>query len=73
MNCDGACIPKIRKATIGIVARNKDSNIVTGLGKEVYTDELEVAEALAINNRVKLVVEKGYQKVIIESDSKNND
>ena len=71
MNCDGACNPKTGKVVVGIIAKNKERKVMAGMGNVIYTEESELAEALAIKNGVKLAADKGYQKVIFESNSKN--
>ena len=71
VNCDGACNPKTGKVVVGIIAKNKERKVMAGLGNVIYTEESELAEALAIKNGVKLAADKGYQKVIFESNSKN--
>ena len=71
INYDGACIVQNKSVVCGVVARNKEGKVLAGMGKWFETNEAEVAEAMAIKQSVKLVMEKGYQKVVIESHAKN--
>ncbi|XWS71007.1 hypothetical protein CRYUN_Cryun03dG0100000 [Craigia yunnanensis] len=70
INCDRACISKTNEAAYGILARDSKGNVVASIEKKFVSVEAEVAEALAIKQVVKLVIEKRYQKVEIESDAK---
>ena len=71
LNCDGADNLQLGKAIVGVIARDKKGSVLAGVGRIVHADEPEVTEALAIKTGIKLAKEQGYQKVVIESFSRN--
>ena len=70
VNCDGAWKKEVRRAAIGIVAKNEESRMISGMGKMVDLEGADMVEALAVREGVKLAIKENYQKVVIESDSK---
>ena len=70
INCDGACVVQSKTAAVGVIARNNEGRKIAGVGKWMESDEPEEVEVMAIKQGIIVVKEKGYQQVIIESDSK---
>ena len=70
INCDAACIVENKTVACGVVARNREGQVLAGKGKWFKVEGAKIAKAMAIKQGALLVVEQGYQKVIIESDAK---
>ncbi|OMO57610.1 hypothetical protein COLO4_35238 [Corchorus olitorius] len=64
VNCDGS----FGKAATGIVIRDEHEKLLNGIGRRVLADEALTVEALAIKDGCKLAREKGYEKIVMESD-----
>ncbi|OMO67607.1 hypothetical protein COLO4_30075 [Corchorus olitorius] len=58
-----------RKEGVGVVARNEGA-LVGGLGKKVTASSSGMVEILAIEEGIKLAKDNGWDKVVIETDSK---
>ena len=53
-----------------MVVRNEEGLLIDGYCGTVKADNALLAEAMAVRERVKLAIAKGYQKVEFEMDSK---
>ncbi|XVF80627.1 hypothetical protein PTKIN_Ptkin15bG0089100 [Pterospermum kingtungense] len=67
INCDEAFLKDSKSAEIGIVIRKSDGKLVDAFCKKVLADNALNVEA--VKEGIMLVVNKGYEKVVIETDS----
>ena len=58
VNCDGAWKKEVRRAAIGIVAKNEESRMISGMGKIVDLEGANMVEALAVREGVKLAIKE---------------
>lgn len=57
------------KARIGMVARDKDGNLIKGVAKRTYAGSVLAAETIAITEGLKCAVEPQWRSVAVETDS----
>ncbi|OMP12130.1 reverse transcriptase [Corchorus capsularis] len=69
MNCDGAYNDSSIESGIGVIIRDKDASIVTGLNKTVKACSCQMAEGLAMREGLKLARRRRIPKIIVETDS----
>ena len=70
INCDGGFKAETRNAGIGVVVRNEEGILIDGCCGTVKADNALLTEAMAVRERVKLAIAKGYTRMEIEMDSK---
>ena len=70
INCDGAFDQNSMVAGLGVDVRNSDGMLVEGRNRSSPAmNDLQV-EAMVVKEGVKLAIEKKYQKVVMEMDSR---
>ncbi|KAE8681243.1 hypothetical protein F3Y22_tig00111332pilonHSYRG00015 [Hibiscus syriacus] len=70
VNVDGAFCKENRKAAIGVVARDSHGMVIAGLAKKINPpSSAESAEVAAFTEGIKLAIENGWNRVIIEGDA----
>ncbi|KAE8667347.1 hypothetical protein F3Y22_tig00112411pilonHSYRG00033 [Hibiscus syriacus] len=70
VNVDGAFCKENRKASIGVVARDSQGMVIAGLAKMINPpSSAESAEVAAFTEGIKLAIENGWNRVIIEGDA----
>ena len=74
MNCDGAfkeskARDKEENAGIGVIKRNDEGKVIAGMRKRILVKTGEKAEVEAIREGIKLAKRRGYERVIVETDS----
>ena len=70
VNCDGAWDRKTKRARSGVIVRNTEGKVVDGRGKRRMADSVLIAEFFSLRDGIKLVVERKWQKVLLEIDAK---
>ena len=70
VNCDGAFDHNSFDAESGVVVRDCNGEVVDGFNKKFIADNALVAEAMALRDVIKLVLEKSLQNVTVETDSR---
>ena len=70
VNCDGAWDRKTKRAGSGVIVRNTEGKVVDGRGKRRMADSVLMAEFFSLRDGIKLVVERKWQKVLLEIDAK---
>ena len=70
INCDDGFKVDTGKAGIGVVVRIEEGTLIDGYCGVVKTNNALLVEAMAVREKVKLAMAKGYQRVEIEMDSK---
>ncbi|OMO87873.1 hypothetical protein COLO4_20537 [Corchorus olitorius] len=68
VNCDGAQDPITKNARLGIVMRDNQSRVIGGFHKETKARSSLIAEAIAIKEGLEKAREKGFPKIILETD-----
>ncbi|OMO66427.1 hypothetical protein COLO4_30555 [Corchorus olitorius] len=68
INCDGAQDSRTRNAGLGIVMRDSQSRIVGGFHREIKAKSPLIAEAMAIKEGLIRAKEKGFSKIVLETD-----
>ncbi|XWS63309.1 hypothetical protein CRYUN_Cryun06bG0084300 [Craigia yunnanensis] len=70
INCDGAFDQNSMVAGLGVVVRNGDGMLVEGRNRSSLAMNALQIEAMAVKEGVKLAIEKKFQKVEMEMDSR---
>uniref|UniRef100_A0A1S4AMC6 RNase H type-1 domain-containing protein n=1 Tax=Nicotiana tabacum TaxID=4097 RepID=A0A1S4AMC6_TOBAC len=69
VNCDGASRGNPSRSSIGYALRDDEGNIKYACGKVIHDTTNNEAEALAILEALKYCEEKGYNRIILQTDS----
>ena len=70
VNCDGAMDIKSKVATSNVIVRNWQGKLVDGRNRKRVADNALMAEVWALKDGIELSIEKKWQQVIMEIDSK---
>ena len=70
INCDGALDLKTKEAGAGVIVRDYKGEVVDGKCRRGMAESPLMAEALAVREGVFLALEKKWQKIEIEIDSR---
>lgn len=71
LNFDGSCKCKTGRASIGGVLRNHEAEFLLGYAESIGGTNSTIAEVVALQRGLELVLEYGWRDVWIEGDSKS--
>ncbi|KAL3519623.1 hypothetical protein ACH5RR_017772 [Cinchona calisaya] len=71
LNFDGSCKCKTGRASIGGVLRNHDAEFLLGYSEFIGQTNSTIAELVALQRGLELVLENGWRYVWVEGDSKS--
>ena len=69
-NCDAAILPDNNRGKTTVIGRNHKGEVIQVMVARISCSSPAAAEALAIRDAVRYVVDQGLQDVVIKSDAK---